>query len=241
MRPAKSNLCTSNIAVLLPALFCQRSQAAATRVFMAQQAAPQPPPYQNQARSYDFLAHRTRQGRTLAAMIASFTTPTRVEYPQNLPAVRCAMWKQLMTLSTVVLFIPASSLWSPQTLTQEASSTESKIPAEAAKQANPVKSTPVTLARAKKVYGFDCAMCHGITGDGKGDLADSMKLKLRDYRDSAALKDLTDGELFFIITKGKGKMPDEGTRMKPEEIWNMVNYLRSFAEKTASTKSKEPN
>jgi len=151
------------------------------------------------------------------------------------------MWKQLMTLSTVVLFIPASSLWSPQTLTQEASSTESKIPAEAAKQANPVKSTPVTLARAKKVYGFDCAMCHGITGDGKGDLADSMKLKLRDYRDSAALKDLTDGELFFIITKGKGKMPDEGTRMKPEEIWNMVNYLRSFAEKTASTKSKEPN
>ena len=74
-------------------------------------------------------------------------------------------------------------------------------------------------------------MCHGKDGDGKGDLASDMKLKLLDYRDPGALKDKTDGELFYIIKNGKGEMTGEGDRTKPEEIWNLVNYVRSLAQK----------
>ena len=44
------------------------------------------------------------------------------------------------------------------------------IPADAAKMVNPVKPTAESQAQAKKVYGYDCAMCHGEKGDGKGDL-----------------------------------------------------------------------
>jgi mono/diheme cytochrome c family protein len=76
---------------------------------------------------------------------------------------------------------------------------EFKIPPDAAKAPNPVKPTPTSLAQGKKMYGFDCALCHGKDGDGKGDLAADMNLKLADYRDSAALKDMTDGEMFYII------------------------------------------
>ena len=47
-------------------------------------------------------------------------------------------------------------------------------------QANPVKPTPESQAHAKKVWGYDCALCHGEKGDGKGDVADSMKLTLKD-------------------------------------------------------------
>ena len=43
---------------------------------------------------------------------------------------------------------------------------------------NPVKPTPENLAEAKKFFGYDCAMCHGAAGDGKGDLAASMGLKM---------------------------------------------------------------
>jgi len=106
---------------------------------------------------------------------------------------------------------------------------EFKIPPDAAKAPNPVKPTPTSLAQGKKMYGFDCALCHGKDGDGKGDLAADMNLKLADYRDSAALKDMTDGEMFYIINKGKGAMPGEGDRAKPEQIWQMVIYLRSLA------------
>lgn len=102
-----------------------------------------------------------------------------------------------------------------------------KVPPDIAAKTNPVKPTPEGLAHARKLYRFDCAMCHGATGDGKGDIAGDMKLK--DYRDPAALKDLTDGELFYIIDKGKGQMPGEGDRAKPEDIWNMVTLVRSFS------------
>lgn len=74
-------------------------------------------------------------------------------------------------------------------------------------------------------------MCHGANGDGKGEVAVDEKLKLKDYRDPAALKDMTDGELFYIIKNGKGQMPPEGDRLKAPELWNLVNYIRSLARK----------
>jgi mono/diheme cytochrome c family protein len=114
---------------------------------------------------------------------------------------------------------------------------DAKIPAEAANQVNPVKQpSAASLAHIKKLYGYDCAMCHGAKGDGQGDLADSMKLKLKDWRDSSSLKDLTDGELFYIISKGRGQMPPGAEQMKPDEIWTMVVYVRSFADKSAAAK-----
>jgi mono/diheme cytochrome c family protein len=107
----------------------------------------------------------------------------------------------------------------------------SVIPAEAARMVNPVKPTPESQIHAKKVYGYDCAMCHGESGNGKGDLVGDMKLTLKDYTDPAALKDLSDGQIFYIIKNGKGQMPGEGDRAKPEDIWNMVIYVRSLAKK----------
>ena len=63
---------------------------------------------------------------------------------------------------------------------------------------NPVKRTPENLADAKKFFGFDCAMCHGTSGDGKGDLAASMSLKMNDWYDSGALAKMSDAERFEL-------------------------------------------
>jgi mono/diheme cytochrome c family protein len=112
-----------------------------------------------------------------------------------------------------------------------ASSPISTIPVEAAKRENPVKPSEESLARGKKQYGYDCVMCHGKNGDGKGDVAADMKLAMNDETNPSVLKDRTDGELFYIIQKGKDQMPPEGTRVKEETIWDMVNYIRSLAKK----------
>jgi len=118
----------------------------------------------------------------------------------------------------------------------------SAIPVDAAKRENPVKSTEESLARGKKQYGYDCTMCHGKTGNGKGDVAADMKLAMNDETNPSVLKDRTDGELFYIIQKGKDQMPPEGGRVKEETIWDMVNYVRSLAKKAGDTASdKAPN
>jgi mono/diheme cytochrome c family protein len=88
------------------------------------------------------------------------------------------------------------------------------------------------LARAKKIYGYDCAICHGVNGDGKGEIVKDLKLTMKDYTNPATLKDMTDGELFYIIRTGKGQMPaEEEARAKADDVWNMVVLVRSFSEK----------
>ena len=124
-----------------------------------------------------------------------------------------------------------------------ASNTITTIPVEAARRENPVKPSEESLARGKKQYGYDCAMCHGKTGNGKGDVAADMKLAMNDETNPSVLKDRTDGELFYIIQKGKDQMPPEGARVKEETIWDMVNYVRSLAKKSGDTAAadKAPN
>lgn len=96
---------------------------------------------------------------------------------------------------------------------------------------NPVKPTPESQAHAKKIWGYDCALCHGEKGDGKGDVADSMKLTLKDYTKPDSLKDITDGQMYDIILKGKGQMPGEEGRAKPDDVWNLVIYIRNMSKK----------
>jgi mono/diheme cytochrome c family protein len=105
------------------------------------------------------------------------------------------------------------------------------IPPEAMHMINPVKPTAVGLAHARKMYGYDCAMCHGENGNGQGELAVQLKMDLKDWTNPAALQGRTDGELFYIIKNGQGQMSAEGDRAKPEDLWNMVVMVRSFAKK----------
>jgi len=148
------------------------------------------------------------------------------------------VWKRSIALTAVLL---AGSLAFSRAAQQnnQAAPQEFKIPPEAVKEPNPVKPTPESIAHGKKTWGYDCSMCHGADGDGKGDLAADMKLHLPDYRDPKSLKDKTDGEMFYIIKNGKGQMPAEGDRAKPDQIWDLVNYIRSLAKKEAPEKPKD--
>ncbi len=106
------------------------------------------------------------------------------------------------------------------------------IPVAAARMVNPITPTTESQAHAKNVYGIDCAMCHGAKGDGKGDpgIISDMSLTMMDFTNPDTLKNRTDGELFYIIKNGQGKMPGED-RAKDDEIWNLVVYLRSMSKK----------
>jgi len=109
-----------------------------------------------------------------------------------------------------------------------AAPSQSTVPSEYAGKANPVKPTAESQSRAKQIYGWDCAMCHGDNGDGKGDVAGEQKLAMHDFRES--LKTMSDGEIFYIIHNGEGKdMPPEGPRAKTDEVWNLVIYLRRMS------------
>lgn len=129
-----------------------------------------------------------------------------------------------LTLFLLIAFFSAAQETKPAPRTAY-----SPVPVKAAREPNPVKSTPESIAQGKKIYSYDCAQCHGSTGDGKTDVA--KELKIPDLTDPALLKDRTDGELFYIVKNGHGDMPLEGDRAKSERLWDLVNYVRSLARK----------
>jgi mono/diheme cytochrome c family protein len=136
------------------------------------------------------------------------------------------MKKSLLVLLAMFVFVFA--LWAQKPKDQPPA--EYKIPPEAAAKENPTKPNPESLTKSKKLYGMDCAMCHGKEGDGKGDMASDMK-NVTDFSNPDTLKNRTDGELFYVIRHGKGEMPPEGDRAKDEDVWHLVNYVRSLAKK----------
>ncbi|HTW30204.1 MAG TPA: c-type cytochrome [Candidatus Sulfotelmatobacter sp.] len=138
---------------------------------------------------------------------------------------------RLALIVCAILLLGSASLAQQNANSPPKSSAYAAIPVEAARAPNPVKATPESITRAQKWWTLDCAMCHGKTGDGKGDTAKDMKLTMMDLTDPATLKDRTDGEIFYVIKNGFQDMPPEGQRVKTEENWDLVNYVRSLAKK----------
>lgn len=117
---------------------------------------------------------------------------------------------------------------------------EFKIPAEELSRKNPTDTTPEAVAEGQRLYhASDCAMCHGKLGDGKGVLAKDISLSLHNWRDPEALKTFTDGELYYILAKGKGRMPGYERRQPSEQSWEMLDYIRSLSTKKSADNSKD--
>lgn len=110
-------------------------------------------------------------------------------------------------------------------------------------------STPDLLVRGKLLYGQNCAACHGLNGDGKGDAAAFLAPKPRNFvaanyrlRSTATGNLPTDVDLFRAISLG---MP--GTPMPPwkhmlndDERWALVEYVKSFSPRFADTNENHP-
>jgi mono/diheme cytochrome c family protein len=55
-------------------------------------------------------------------------------------------------------------------------------------------------------------------------------MKAKDLR-SSEVQSKTDAELAEVITKGKGKMPAFGAKVKPDDVTKLVAYIRGLAKK----------
>lgn len=81
---------------------------------------------------------------------------------------------------------------------------------------------------AAALFKTKCAACHGA--DGKGETAIGKANKMRDLA-SPEVQAQGDGDLTALIENGKGKMPAYGKSLKPEQVKDLVGYVRSLAKK----------
>jgi len=104
--------------------------------------------------------------------------------------------------------------------------------AAAAAIKNPVAATPQSIAAGQETYRKSCAPCHGIKAEGGSgnDLIPASP----DLTDEMWDHGSTDGAIFDNIKNGVApdfNMTPWKDQLKDDEIWNVVNYLRSIAKK----------
>ena len=102
----------------------------------------------------------------------------------------------------------------------------------AAQMKNPVASTAESVSAGKQIYLRRCASCHAASGEGGpgNDLIPAAPSLVDAQWDHGA----SDGEIFDSIKNGVAPdfnmVPFKDT-LKDDEIWNVVNYVRSIAKK----------
>ena len=86
-------------------------------------------------------------------------------------------------------------------------------------------ATPDQFAFARANYAKHCSACHGDEGKGGTVKVDNVKLKVPSLREGHALGH-TDEKLAKQITDGGDGMPKFKDKLKPEEIQDLVRFIR---------------
>jgi len=93
---------------------------------------------------------------------------------------------------------------------------------------NQLPITAELLKRGQRQFNIYCSPCHGAGADGNGITrklgAMAVVANLHDRR----IVEMTDGELFYVITKGRNLMGAYGAIVEPQDRWAVVAYLRAL-------------
>lgn len=90
--------------------------------------------------------------------------------------------------------------------------------------------TPTQMKEAERLYLVNCGICHGAALDGNGPLWKGgdgpYPAAPRNLKDDYTKK-LSDGQIYHVISYGKGQMGSYASQLRPEQRWWITSYIRS--------------
>jgi mono/diheme cytochrome c family protein len=109
-------------------------------------------------------------------------------------------------------------------------------------RAEAAQAPPPVFLRGQQVYASNCAVCHGVNGDGNGMAAYMFRVRPRDFRQGifkfrptpfGSLP--TDDDLLQSVTQGVRRTGMVGRVDLPEADWlAVVQYLKAFSPRFAT-------
>jgi mono/diheme cytochrome c family protein len=103
------------------------------------------------------------------------------------------------------------------------------IPADKRAEKNPIPASAAAVAEGRRHWADHCAPCHANDGSGDTEMGHGLYPKVPDMRKEST-QDLSDGELFYIISNGVRftGMPawGEGGEHDAEDNWELVHFIR---------------
>ncbi len=101
---------------------------------------------------------------------------------------------------------------------------------------NPLDSSVAVLGAGKALYEMYCDHCHGAKGEGNGKVAEGVTIDgvqkgayagVPNYK-SDALRNITEGHIFHVITYGKNLMWPHGSQISPADRWKIAKYVKTL-------------
>lgn len=125
---------------------------------------------------------------------------------------------KFLFVSAAVLFLSASLVAQPKPWV---------VPANFKSMKNPVATGEASNKAGMAIYTKNCASCHGKAGLGDGVKARALKTFPGDFS-KAEYQGQSDGDHFYKTKTGRGEMPKYEGKLAEADIWNAVNYMRTF-------------
>lgn len=91
----------------------------------------------------------------------------------------------------------------------------------------PFTVTLEVLERGQERYNIFCSPCHGFVGDGQGIIVEYGLRQPTSFHDPE-LRDEPPGYYFDLISRGTRVMPSYASRIRPEDRWAIVAYIRAL-------------
>jgi mono/diheme cytochrome c family protein len=111
-------------------------------------------------------------------------------------------------------------------------------PTEFADLTNPFTDDHDTVAAGAELFSTYCATCHGETGAGDGPASEGLSPKPANLADGMMINMLSDGYLFWRISRGgaiepfNSAMPAWEASFTEEQRWQLVTFVRSLADES---------
>lgn len=91
----------------------------------------------------------------------------------------------------------------------------------------PLTLTPALLQRGRERYDIYCAVCHGLSGDGSGQVVQRGFPAPPTYH-SDRLRNAPLGHFYDVITNGYGVMYSYAQRIEPPDRWAIAAHIRAL-------------
>jgi cytochrome c553 len=107
-------------------------------------------------------------------------------------------------------------------------------PDEFLKMKNPLEPNRDVVEKGKALFQYEaqptaCKVCHGSLGNGLG-IMPNLNPKPRNFTCKKTMGEITDGQMFYIITHGSQGTPMPAfLSLSDEQVWQLITYIRSLS------------
>mgnify|MGYP001196898861 CR=1 FL=1 len=91
----------------------------------------------------------------------------------------------------------------------------------------PLPLSMAVLERGRERFDIYCSICHGRVGRGDGQVVQRGYIKPPSFH-SERLRAMPVGQMFDVVTRGFGAMPDYASQIPVNDRWAIIAYVRAL-------------